>query len=234
MRLIRGFTLIELLVVVAIISILAAMAVPNFLEAQIRAKVSRARSDMRTLATGLEAYCVDNNAYPMCNNEMLSGWRPGSDSGNDNRYLERLSTPISYITSPLQRDPFEPWGRYNNFSSSNPQGDYTDQLGDPDRVRILDYKYGAIKSDAGNGGGFANVAPEKPVAWLVYSAGPDKAYSGTSTLMTSYDPEVVSAHFYDPTNGTVSYGDVWRGGGRLQPGINAWGAVFFRQLASAN
>ena len=60
----KAFTLIELLIVVAIIAILAAIAVPNFLEAQMRAKVSRCNADMRTIATGLESYRVDNNSLP--------------------------------------------------------------------------------------------------------------------------------------------------------------------------
>ena len=63
-RKLAGFTLIELLIVVLIIAILAAIAVPNFLEFQVRAKVARVKSDMRTLATALEGYYVDNNAYP--------------------------------------------------------------------------------------------------------------------------------------------------------------------------
>ncbi|HPA46471.1 MAG TPA: prepilin-type N-terminal cleavage/methylation domain-containing protein, partial [bacterium] len=59
-----AFTLIELLIVVAIIGILAAIAVPNFMNARMRASVSRAQSDLRNLSVALESYRLDNNHYP--------------------------------------------------------------------------------------------------------------------------------------------------------------------------
>lgn len=64
MRRQKGFTLIELLIVVAIIGIIAAIAIPNLLNAINRGKQKRTMGDMRSIATAVEAYSVDNNFYP--------------------------------------------------------------------------------------------------------------------------------------------------------------------------
>jgi general secretion pathway protein G len=63
MRKDRGFTLIELLIVVAIIGIIAAIAIPNLLAAINRGRQKRTMSDMRTMATAIEAYAVDHSFY---------------------------------------------------------------------------------------------------------------------------------------------------------------------------
>jgi type II secretion system protein G len=96
-----AFTLIELLIVVAIIAILAAIAVPNFLEAQVRSKVSRAHTDMRAVAVALEAYRTDNNSYPSA---AYGQSLPGNILSNR---LKPLTSPIAYITS-IPADPFPP------------------------------------------------------------------------------------------------------------------------------
>ena len=62
----KGFTLIELLIVVAIIGIIAAIAIPNLLNAIDRGKQKRTMADLRSLGTAIESYSIDNNVYPVC------------------------------------------------------------------------------------------------------------------------------------------------------------------------
>ncbi len=64
----KGFTLIELLIVVAIIGIIAAIAIPNLLNAIDRGKQKRTMADMRSIGTAVESYAIDNNRYPIAAN----------------------------------------------------------------------------------------------------------------------------------------------------------------------
>jgi len=187
----EGFTLIELLIVVAIIAILAAIAVPNFLEAQTRSKVSRAKADMRTLATAIEAYCVDWRAYPWI-------WQnPGYDIPRS------LTTPVAFITS-IPTDPFGPTLR----------SDYFFVLG----WSLPDNYYFATKKYFETWGFVWQVYPSRsignPALWVLQSKGPDKHFCrsvslggvGVMELDRPYDYE------YDSTNGTISLGNIVRSG----------------------
>jgi prepilin-type N-terminal cleavage/methylation domain-containing protein len=111
-----AFTLIELLIVIAIIAILALIAVPNFLEAQTRAKVSKAQADMRTLATAFESYFTDYNAYPMRRakdadtGQFFTAHDYRLYSGGVGN-LNCLVSPVGYVTGVGANGPF-----YDPFS----------------------------------------------------------------------------------------------------------------------
>lgn len=172
----RAFTLIELLMVVAIIAILSAIAVPNFLEAQVRAKVSRAKADMHTITTALENYHTDSNTYP----EDYAATTPRGDG------LGRLTSPIAYISSV----PLDAFGGYFDTSRG---------------VQVRSYSLGSAPDD-------------HPVRWALSSAGPDRQddtvplfdYPGYSPSIWENPGSGYSYYRYDPTNGTVSRGDIIR------------------------
>lgn len=96
----QSFTLIELLIVVAIIGILAAIAVPNFMNARIRAKIAKVHAELRTLTIACDNYKLDNRVYPT----LTVG---GPQEWMREQLLIELTTPISYLGSGMSlRDPF--------------------------------------------------------------------------------------------------------------------------------
>jgi general secretion pathway protein G len=106
-----GFTLIELLIVIAIIGILAAIAIPNLLNAVQRGKQKRSMADMRSLATAIEAYAVDNNVYPQAN-ACATGLFTTTSVTLATDSFSRLSP--TYIAAPPRTDG---WGRFYKYGS---------------------------------------------------------------------------------------------------------------------
>ena len=182
-----GFTLIELLIVVAIIAILAAIAVPNFLEAQTRARVGRELSDLRAIAVALEAYRLDANAYPP-HGEILASGRvnfPASQAGIGTvEFLpgQPLTTPVAYLSAA----PEDPCLRRGDALQRRYGYVQTRQM-----AAILTAK-GRLASAVG-------IEPRYGL-WRLYAAGPDGDKGVDAKLSI----------LYDPTNGTVSDGDIVR------------------------
>ncbi len=200
----KGFTLIELLIVVAIIAILAAIAIPNFLQAPIRAKISRANNDLRNIATGLESYYVDHNEYPPHNDEwwLFIGHSEitGEGYGDDwFQTLEFLTTPIAYMTG-LSADPFA-------HAPQDPTYNYPYRYIVPTQPYPLD-----------NGDPIYEDTRRVMGEWMVWSCGPDLYSHIAEELLAirwggataeSFNESLID-RIYDPTNGVESAGDIYR------------------------
>lgn len=197
----KGFTLIELLIVIAIVLILVAIALPNFLEAQIRARVTRAKSEIRSLAIAMESYHIDWKFYPAYSFPNYTK-RTRFTAG-----LTWLTSPIAYIKS-LPEDPFP--------GTLDQEGVGIDLSGGPLSYVLDGYEHGAQElpqfshpHDHFFGGNL--------VAWCIYSVGPDtpkpetKASDNDTPLLNDGGATPISS--YSPTNGTKSQGDILRYGG---------------------
>jgi len=218
MRARTGFTLIELLIVIAIILILIAIALPNFMEAQMRAKVTKVKSDFHTLEIAIESYRSDYPRYPTPEDHR---YLAGSTQEIREKYKRNpaypvcysigcaveLTTPVRYATSIKFVDPFVG------------SGNYLDDIG---KHRISDYFYLCYET-------WAHVRMPGPRAksfdcWLLASWGPDQDDSGSS--WTIYNEMYLNRFdfghpgFYSPTNGTYSTGDINKVGGSARTPIS--------------
>lgn len=203
----RGFTLIELLIVVAIIAILAAIAVPNFLEAQTRAKISRVRGDLHSFATAIESYRIDNNTYP----RALPGAR-----GEE---LNSLTTPISFMNS-VPRDAFklqqkvEDNGLIDGYSYDYVLYQYFPGLPVGSDFPLLKSGNTPIQN-------CVRIHMPinvwlRPYNWFMFSIGPDldEEYNYLNGLNQKV-PITMIGRNYDATNGTVSSGDLYHASGQI-------------------
>ena len=183
----KGFTLIELLIVIAIILILIAIALPNFLEAQLRAKITRVEAEFRTLATAIEAYKADYGKYPpACQLRSKGEYRIKVID----RFV-RMTTPVKYLNA-ITYDPF--------FDQDLPESIVSDTWGG----KVYNYferEFCVLRTPPWG--------PEPEIRsawWFVHSLGPDLDYDAV-TIGTFY--RVVP---FSPTNGSRSSGDLVRYG----------------------
>lgn len=117
----KGFTLIELMIVVAIIGILAAIAIPNFMKFQARSRQSEAKMNLKGFFTGAKATFAESNKYA-CG---FCGWTP--EKGYRYNYYATDTAKITDggsgcdqkgVEPAAQTDPDESKGTVGGFTAS--------------------------------------------------------------------------------------------------------------------
>lgn len=200
-----AFTLLELMVTVAILSILAAIALPNYREAQVRAQVSAAESNARTVLAALEVYATDHNAYPPTRPVF-----PHDPLGLfADVQLDQLREPVAYLSGGNLTDPFGDARMQNYFKQNNPR------WSSPNPTRsLLYYNYRDLADSwhmpclALNGAAIVSLGPGRTDSLGAYRP------FGMDCFGLMYEYSNMVHHpvntVYDPTNGLLSDGDIGR------------------------
>jgi type II secretion system protein G len=146
----RGFTLIEMMIVVAIIAILVGILVPNFIRARAQAQTAACEANLKEIATSLEEYETDHEAYP----DVTTLTNVTNTDANLGTYLRQ--TPI---------DPVAPNGNYEyevaNYNEGN--ASYTiicPGLHDPATLTAIGGSSSAQHIQYSSTNGFAAVASQ--------------------------------------------------------------------------
>jgi len=186
--------------------------VPNFLEAQTRAKVSRVKADFRAAATAVETYRIDHAKYPAYLNsedEAFPDYAGHAHGGSESRFElklpVRLTTPVAYLTV-LFNDTF-PNAAMDEGDSILPHPFHycTDDDGftaNPNASPGLDqYPVKGIFTMISQGNDYPEFYASMNPQWMIFSHGPDTDHDNPD--------EGLSPRTYDPSNGTVSSGDLY-------------------------
>ncbi len=200
----RAFTLIELLIAVAIIGILAAIAVPNFLGALMRSKVARVFADMRSIETAIESYHLDHGRYAHVIIGVGLTSRDGLPVSQSLRYQFMFTTPVAYLSTTNVMNPFDDFRKVRRAPGS-PVMDAPSTYGGS-------YSYSNRRQ-------YSGLASEKD-QWMLVTHGPTSIliYPGfpkNKLNSVTYDLNDFRSRVYSSSNGMVSEGNVTRLGGDL-------------------
>jgi len=210
MRKVKGYVLMEVLIVVAIIGIIAGIAVPNIMSANIKSKVKGIKTDMGGIAIALENYKADYGTYPI--QPESDGYDPDEigkeneifgDSevvglgklifpfdGSEPTYLNRLSGDV------FNHDGIEEWATLEGEGKHNHH-----------------YCYFTGKPDGSGGRVNTESTDTKADYWALVSWGPDKdsditSYTQAWKAVDINAPGYPNGKAYDSDNGIISDGDI--------------------------